>query len=101
MPSDRGLPRTAEASQRNGLNPTMRIIMMRIIMPFAVLHATVNLTLKPPLVGSTIPDNAVPALRTVGDIAMYGLILGSFAGCWIVGVACIQWIRARSARLSG
>jgi hypothetical protein len=105
MPSDQESPKIAQSSQNSlgrtdWTNPPWRKI-MRLIMPLVAVRAAVNLTLKSSLIGSTIPQGAVPALRTVGDIAMYGVILGAFVGCWMISVACVQWIRTRNSHPSG
>jgi hypothetical protein len=104
MPSDQESPKIAQSSQnslgRNDwTNPRWRKV-TRLILPLVAIHAAVNLTLKSPLIGSTIPQGAVPALRTVGDLAMYGVILGAFVGCWMISVACVQWVRTRNSHPS-
>jgi hypothetical protein len=105
MPSDQESPKIAQSSQnllggKDGTNPRWRKV-TKLILPLVFIHAAVNVTLKSPLIGSTIPQGAVPALRTVGDLAMYGVILGAFVGCWMMSVAFVQWVRTRNSHPSG
>ena len=105
MPSDQESPKIAQSSQNSlgrtdWTNPPWRKVTTRLIIPLVAVRAAVNLTLKSSLIGSTIPQGAVPALRTVGDIAMYGVILGAFVGCCMISVACVQWIRTRNSHPS-
>jgi hypothetical protein len=105
MPSDQECPKIAQSSQNllgrnDGTIPRWRKV-IRLVIPLAVIHAAVNVTLKSTLIGSTIPQGAVPALRTVGDLAMYGVFLGAFVGCWMMSVAFVQWVRTRNSHLSG
>jgi hypothetical protein len=105
MPSDQECPKIAQSSQNllgrnDGTIPRWRKV-IRLVIPLAVIHAAVNLTLKSTLIGSIIPQGAVPALRTVGDLAIYGVFLGAFVGCWMMSVAFVQWVRTRNSHLSG
>jgi hypothetical protein len=104
MPSDQETPKTAQSSQNflwsvHG-DPRFRKL-MRLMYPLAFIHFALKWTLQSPLIGSTIPEGALPALRTVGDLAMHVVILGSFVGCWMIGVACVQWVRTRNTHPSG
>jgi hypothetical protein len=105
MPSDQESPKIAQSSQNllgreDGTIPRWRKV-IRLVIPLAVIHSAVNVTLKSTLIGSTIPQGAVPALRTVGDLAMYGVFLGAFVGCWMMSVAFVQWVRTRNSQPSG
>jgi len=97
MPSDQESPKTAE-SLWEVLNPPVIPRwrkLYRIAILLLIIRSTAGWTLKSSLIGSTIPESAVPALRTVRDFSWYGVILLSFVGCWMLGVAGMRWIWAR------